>query len=237
MRVTKNNYTAVQQALREISDPEIAEHSQRFFKTGEGEYGEGDKFLGIRVPNVRKVARKFNQLSLEETDQLLHSDYHEERLCALIILVNKAKKVNDDELKTICDLYLDNTEYVNNWDLVDTSAEHIVGRYLIDKDRTILYQLAKSEDLWERRIAIMSTFHFIKNDEFGDTIEIAEQLVNDEHDLIHKAVGWMLREVGKRDIKTEEKFLDKHVHHMPRTMLRYAIEKFPEELRQHYLSR
>lgn len=230
-------HSDVQKALRKIADPEIAEHSQRFFKTGEGQYGEGDKFLGIRVPNVRKVARKFKQLSLDETEQLLHSDLHEERLCALIILVNKAKKEDDKELKKIYDLYLNNTEYINNWDLVDTSAEHIVGRYLIDKDRTILYELAKSNDLWERRIAIMSTFHFIRNDEFDDTIGIAKLLVSDEHDLIHKAVGWMLREVGKREINIEEKFLDQHLPNMPRTMLRYAIEKFPEDKRQAYLSK
>lgn len=229
-------HTDVQEALREIADPKITKHSQRFFKTGEGEYGEGDKFLGIRVPKVRGIARKFKQLSLKKTVQLLHSDYHEERLCALIILVNQAKKADKAELKKIYDLYLDNTKYINNWNLVDTSAEHIVGRYLIDKDRTVLHQLAKSEDLWERRIAIMSTFHFIKNGDFSDTLKIAELLVNDKHDLIHKAVGWMLREIGKRDIKTEEQFLDKHVQHMPRTMLRYAIEKFEETRRQYYLN-
>ncbi|MEL7835143.1 DNA alkylation repair protein [Fodinibius sp. Rm-B-1B1-1] len=228
--------TEVQEALREIADPEIAEHSQRFFKTGPGEYGEDDKFLGIRVPNIRKVAQRFKQLSLGETELLLHSDYHEECLCALIILVNRAKKANSKVKKEIFELYLSNLKYINNWDLVDTSAEHIVGTYLSDNDRSILYQLAKSENLWERRIAIISTFHFIKNDDFEDTLNIAKLLLNDEHDLIHKAVGWMLREVGKRDINVEERFLNQYIKLMPRTMLRYAIEKFPEEKRQHYLN-
>lgn len=229
-------HSDVQAALREIADPTIAEHSRRFFKTGPGEYGEGDRFLGIGVPEIRKIARRFDKLSLPETERLLRSAFHEERLCALVILVNKSKKSDADALEAIYDLYLDNTEYVNNWDLVDTSAEHIVGRYLIDKDRTILYELAKSNVLWERRIAIMSTFYFIKNDEFSDTIKLAELLVRDEHDLIHKAVGWMLREVGKRNTEAEESFLNQHLPNMPRTMLRYAIEKFPENKRQKYLS-
>lgn len=226
---------SAQNALREIADPEIAEHSQRFFKTGPGEYGEGDKFLGIRVPNIREVAKKFKELSLDETEQLLQSKYHEERLCALIILSNRSKKADPEEQKAIFDLYLENTEFVNNWDLVDTSAEDIAGRYLADKDRSVLYKLAKSDDLWERRIAVMSTFHFIKNDDFDDTLALAEILIKDDHDLIHKAVGWMLREIGKRDLEIEEEFLDQHAKNMPRTMLRYAIEKFPEKKRQFYL--
>lgn len=224
-----------QNELRKIADPKIAEHSQRFFKTGPGEYGEGDKFLGIRVPNIREVAKKFKELSLDETEQLLQSKYHEERLCALIILSNRSKKADPEEQKAIFDLYLENTEFVNNWDLVDTSAEDIVGSYLIDKDRNILYELAESDDLWERRIAVMSTFYFIKNDDFDDTLALAEILINDDHDLIHKAVGWMLREIGKRDLEIEEGFLDQHAKNMPRTMLRYAIEKFPEKKRQFYL--
>lgn len=229
------NHKDAQNKLRTTADPEIAEHSQRFFKTGPGEYGEGDKFLGIRVPDIRKIARKFKQLSLEETEQLLQSEFHEERLCALIILSNRAKKADSEEQKAIFDLYLQNTRFVNNWDLVDTSAEDIVGRYLGDKDRNVLYKLAKSDDLWERRIAVISTFHFIKNGDFDDTLEIAERLLNDKHDLIHKAVGWMLREIGKRDLKTEEEFLDQHAKNMPRTMLRYAIKIFPKEKRQKYL--
>lgn len=220
-----------------MADSEIAERSQRFFKTGKGEYGEGDQFLGIPVPDIRKVARKFKRLPVKETEQLLHSSYHEERLCALIILVNKAKKADEHEMQQIYDLYLNNTKYINNWDLVDTSAEHIVGRYLVDKNKAALYKLAKSDDLWERRIAIISTFYFIKNEEFEDTLAIAELLLRDKHNLIHKAVGWMLREVGKRNMEIEEIFLNKHISQMPRTMLRYAIEKFPEEKRQHYLAR
>ncbi len=230
------NHKDVQKELKSISNPEIAEHSQRFFKTGPGEYGEGDTFYGIRVPDVRKVAKKFSRLSLSETEKLLHSGYHEARLCALIILVSKCKNAADDLHKKIYELYLRNTGYINNWDLVDTSAEHVVGSYLMDNDRQVLFQLAESDSLWERRIAIMSTFHFIKNNDFRDTLLIAEKLLNDPHDLIHKAVGWMLREVGNRDLEEEEAFLQKHVHNMPRTMLRYAIEKFPEGKRQKYLA-
>lgn len=230
------NHEDVQNELKNISEPEIAQHSQRFFKTGPGEYGENDIFLGIRVPDVRKVAKKFSELSLKETEQLLHSEYHESRLCALIILVSKCKKGDEGLRKKIYELYLRNTGYINNWDLVDTSAEHIVGSYLMDRDRKVLYQLAKSNSLWERRIAIMSTFHFIKNNDFRDTLLIAEELLYDTHNLIHKAVGWMLREVGNKDLEKEEMFLQKHIQKMPRTMLRYAIEKFPEEKRQKYLA-
>lgn len=225
-----------QAALRDLADPEIAGHSQRFFKTGEGEYAEGDQFLGIRVPNIRKVARRFKQLSLAEIEKLLHSDFHEERLCGLIMMANRAKKAKPEEQKKLYDLYLLNADYINNWDLVDVSAEHVVGRYLFSNDRAILYELAQSDELWERRIAIMSTYHFIKNNDFEDTLAIAELLLDDEHDLIHKASGWMLREVGNRDMDAEERFLKKHVLQMPRTMLRYAIEKFPEEKRQQYLN-
>lgn len=230
------DYSEVQDELRDIAAPEIAKHSQRFFKTGKGEYGEGDQFLGIRVPQIRKVAKRFKKLSLDEIEKLLHSDFHEERLCALIILVNRAEKAPPEKLENIYELYLANTKYVNNWDLVDSSAEYIVGRYLADKDRSILYDLAESDNLWERRIAIMSTFYFIKRNQFEDTLKIAKLLLRDKHDLIHKAVGWMLREIGKRDIKKEENFLDQYLKNMPRTMLRYAIEKFPEDKRKEYLS-
>ncbi len=231
------DHTEVLKALRELADSEVAERSKRFFKTGPGEYGEGDQFHGIRVPKIRKIAGRFKELSLSETERLLHSDFHEERLCALIILVNKSKKADPKELEKIYQLYLKNTTYINNWDLVDTSAEHIIGRYLADKDRTILYTLAKSNDLWERRISIMSTFHFIKNNDFNDALKIAELLLNDKHDLIHKATGWMLRELGKRKIEAEKDFLDRHIQNMPRTMLRYAIEKMPEKTRKSYLKR
>lgn len=229
------DHQKTQEALREIADPTIAKHSKHYFKTGSGEYGEGDQFLGIRVPRIRKVAKRFKELPLPEVEKLLHSDFHEERLCALIILVYKMRKADAQEQQTIFKLYLSNTDYINNWDLVDTSAEHIVGHYLLDKERDILYQLARSGNLWERRIAIMSTFHFIKKEEFGDTLELAGLLMDDEHDLIHKAVGWMLREVGKRNQAVEKEFLDQHISHMPRTMLRSAIEKLPEEQKQSYL--
>lgn len=230
-------YQDVQQDLRAIADPEIADDSLRFFKTGVGEYGEGDQFLGIRVPDIREVARHYRQLSIKHTEKLLSSNYHEERLCALIILVNKVKKTDPEKHRKIYELYLDNTSHINNWDLIDTSAQHIVGSYLADKERTALYTLAKSDHWWDRRIAIMSTFHFIKEKDFDDTFGIAELLITDDHDLIHKAVGWMLREIGKRNRSTEEVFLEKHIQNMPRTMLRYAIEKFPENKRQYYLQR
>jgi len=231
------NHTSVQEVLRERADPEVAVSSAHFFKTGRGEYSEGDQFLGIRVPQVRKIAREFNQLSLKETELLLHSNFHEERLFALIIFVNKYQRTEKDEQKKIFERYLDNTEYINNWNLVDTSAQHIVGAHLSDKERSILYKLAKSDNLWERRIAILSTFHFIKNDDFEDTLTISELLLEDKHDLIHKAVGWMLREIGKRSEQTLKRFLDEHINYMPRTMLRYAIEKLPESDRQMYLSK
>ncbi|GBE31680.1 DNA alkylation repair enzyme [bacterium BMS3Bbin05] len=225
----------IRAALREHADESDAIALQRFFKTGPGEYGDGDRFLGVRVPATRRVARKYRDLPLADTKTLLHSAIHEERLLALIILTHKYQKGTSDERAEIYRIYLDHTEYINNWDLVDTSAEHIVGAYLKERLRKPLHVLAKSESLWERRIAIMATFHFIKNREFDETLRIAEMLVADTEDLIHKAVGWMLREVGKREINTEESFLKKHYQCMPRTMLRYAIEKFPEEIRQQYL--
>ncbi|MBN2730787.1 MAG: DNA alkylation repair protein [Balneolaceae bacterium] len=227
----------VQTKLREIADPVVAEHSQRFFKTGAGEYGEGDQFLGIRVPDIRKIAKRFEKLSLIQIEKLLHSGYHEERLCALIILVNRFKKANPAEQERIYKLYLANTSYVNNWDLVDTSAYKIVGPYLEDRNRDVLYDLAKSDNLWERRIAIISTLYFVNNNDFKDTLAIAEKLLDDNHDLIHKATGWMLREVGKRDQEKEESFLEKHASQMPRTMLRYAIEHFSNAKRKLYLNR
>ena len=221
--------------MQELSNPKIAEHSLRFFKTGPGEYGEGDIFLGIRVPVTRKVARKFRELPLEQVLKLLKSKFHEERLLALFILVALFKKGNDKEKKNIYDAYLDNTDTINNWDLVDSSAHQIVGGYLFERNRKRLYQLAKSKSLWERRISMIATYTFIKKDDFEDTLRLSEILLTDEEDLMHKAVGWMLREVGKKDIEVEERFLRKHYKKMPRTMLRYAIEKFEEEKRQGYL--
>ena len=222
--------------LRELGDSEIAAHSQRFFKTGPGQYGEGDKFLGIRVPVIRKCVREYIEISLEETVELLKSPFHEARLLALLILVAKYSAANENVERTVIyRSYLQHTEFINNWDLVDTTAEHIVGAHMFDKDRKPIYELARSKDLWERRIGTMATFHFIKREDFSDTLAIAKLLLNDKEDLIHKAVGWMLREVGNRDRKIEEKFLKKHYKQMPRTMLRYAIEKFPETDRQAYL--
>lgn len=224
-----------QKILRQLGNSTIAEDSKRFFKTGKGEYGEGDQFLGIRVPVLRKQAKAFRHLSLKETEQLLHSDFHEERLCALYILVQKFNDGNSEQQKEIFDLYLKNTSCVNGWDLVDSSAHLIVGRYLLNSDKEPLYSLARSDSLWERRIAIIGTLHFIRQHQFSDTIKISKELLDDPEDLIHKAVGWILREVGNRDMAVEEQFLKPHYQTMPRTMLRYAIEKFPEEKRQRYL--
>lgn len=219
--------------LKSLENKEQKEILQRFFKTGKGQYGEGDIFLGIKVPVQRKTAKKYLDLSLEEIQELLNSEIHEHRLIGLFILINKYKKTEDK--KNIFDFYLKNAKRVNNWDLVDLSAPNIVGDFILDKDRDILSEYAKSENLWEKRIAIVSTFTLIRNNQFEDTIKIAEILLNDAHDLIHKATGWMLRESGKRDLNVLEMFLKKYYKIMPRTMLRYAIEKFPEDKRKAYL--
>jgi len=225
----------IQKELRRSANKKIATHSQRFFKTGKGEYGEGDIFLGIRVPVLRKMARKHRGIAIDEVSQLLTSQFHEERLLALFMLVDIFKRGSEKDRKMIYTLYLDNTKFINNWDLVDSSAGYIVGAYLLKLDKKPLYNLAQSSSLWERRISIISTGHFITYNKFTDTLKIAQMLLHDEEDLIHKAVGWMLREIGKRDSETEERFLKKHYKSMPRTMLRYAIEKFPEEKRKSYL--
>lgn len=215
---------------------EKAEHHKRFFKTGKGEYGEGDKFLGLTVPQQRIIARKFRTIPLKELQEVIESEYHEHRLTALIILVDKFKSTKDYKLrKEIIDFYLKNTKNINNWDLVDSSAK-ILGEYLENRDEELLIKLSHSKGLWEQRISIVATSHYIAKNKYDLTIQIAENLLQHEHDLIHKAVGWMLREVGKRDISIEREFLDKHYKSMPRTMLRYAIEKFPENLRQQYLN-
>jgi 3-methyladenine DNA glycosylase AlkD len=221
--------------LRSMADPEKAHVAQRFFKTGPGEYGEGDVFLGIQVPALRKLARETPDLDEAALQVLLRSPLHEERMLSLLILIQKYVRGTDEERKKIYDFYLANMSFINNWDLVDLSAEHVVGHFLMRGSRRPLYQLAKSRSLWERRIAILATFHFIKHHEFGDTLKIAAILLSDKEDLIQKAVGWMLREVGKRDLETEEQFLRKSYQKMPRTMLRYAIERFPEEKRKRYL--
>jgi len=225
----------ISKILRGLANPQIAGHSQRFFKTGLGQYGEGDQFLGIRVPVLREQAKKLKDTSLAEAGTLLKSAYHEERLCALLLLVQKFSQGNAMDQKAIYELYLKNTRYINNWDLVDLSAYLIVGPYLADKDRRPLYTLARSKSLWERRIAIIATFHFIKHNQYADTLDIARLLLTDQEDLIHKATGWMLREVGKRNPVVEREFLKTHYLRMPRTMLRYAIEKFPENERLKYL--
>lgn len=224
--------------LKSLANKKQAQILQRFFKTGKGEYGEGDVFLGVTVPQQRIIVKKYWEMDLKEVEGLLKTKIHEYRLTALLILVAKYNRA-DEKLQTkIFNLYLKNTKYINNWDLVDLSAPNIIGHYLLDKDRSILYKLAISKDLWERRISILATYFFIKLGKYQDTLKIAEILLKDQHDLIHKAVGWMLREVGKRiDQKIEEKFLKKYYQVMPRTMLRYAIEKFSEKKRRFYLSR
>jgi len=227
----------IKDRLQQLASPETAEILQKFFKTGPGEYGEGDIFIGVRVPDLRKLAKEFQNITTSEILAFLASSIHEERFLALLILVLNYGRGDDIEKKKIYDLYLENTSYINSWDLVDGSAHHIVGAFLMDKNKAPLYRLAKSENLWERRIAMVSTFYFIKHDQFRETLEIAKILLTDPEDLIHKAVGWMLREIGKRDLAAEETFLKKHAMNMPRTMLRYAIEKFPEPKRQRYLKR
>ncbi len=225
----------IRKMLRDLADPQIAEHSQRYFKTGPGQYGEGDRFLGIRVPVLREQAKKFKDTPLAEVRHLLASEYHEERLCALLLLVQKFSQGDRADQKAVYELYLQNTRYINNWDLVDLSAYLIVGPYLADRDKRPIYSLTRSPSLWERRIAIISTFHFIKQNQFADSLIIAENLLMDPEDLIHKAVGWMLREIGKRNPAAQKGFLNRHCQRMPRTMLRYAIEKLPEKERLKYL--
>lgn len=234
----------VEQIIKQLiglSDPVIAQHSQRFFKTNDGDYGAGDKFLGLRVPTLRKTVKQFKDVNLDDSIELLKNEYHEVRLCAVFFLVALFERAstkyntNLQRQKSIVDAYLANTQHINNWDLVDSSAHKILGKYLLTKDRQILDELSRSEDLWEKRISMMATYAFIKENQFEDTLRVAETLLNDSHDLIHKIVGWMLREVGNQDKATEEAFLLLHYKNMPRTMLRYAIEKFSKEERTAYL--
>lgn len=227
--------TNLKKELKSKASSKRAKNLQRFFKTGPGEYGEGDIFLGIKLPDSRVIVKKYGGLDLRKVEKLLHSKIHEERSVALGILVQQFQKGDKKQKEKIFKFYLKNTKNVNNWDLVDGSAHKIVGEYLIDKPKKILYQLAKSKNLWERRIAVISTLQFIKDNKFKESLKISEIFLKDEHDLIHKAVGWMLREIGKKSLKTEEKFLKKHYKKMPRTMLRYAIERFPEKRRKMYL--
>jgi len=223
--------------MNALANPEKARILSGFFKTGPGQYGEGDIFLGITVPESRRIAKKYSGMPLNQAEQLLSSRIHEHRLVSILMLVHRFDVSDRKGKKSIADFYLKNTARINNWDLVDLSADKILGGYLLDRDRSVLRRLAKSENVWQRRIAIVSTYHFIKNNQFDDTLRISEMLLDDKHDLIQKAVGWMLREIGKKDIKAEEKFLLKHCRKMPRTMLRYAVERFPERKRLLYLSK
>lgn len=227
--------TSLKQKISQLANPQKAKDLQWFFKTGKGQYGEGDVFLGLTVGQQRAVAKKFKEIELEKLKPLLNSKIHEERLTSLLILVQKFEKGNEAEKKLVYKFYFDNVQGVNNWDLVDLTAPKIVGAWLLDKDRKFLFKLAKSNDLWEKRISIIATFAFIREKDFEDSLAIAEILLQDKHDLIHKAVGWMLREIGKKDLAVEETFLKKHYKEMPRTMLRYAIERFEEEKRLNYL--
>jgi 3-methyladenine DNA glycosylase AlkD len=241
-RVEKRGYSAdtmpvekILAELRGLENPEAASFSRKFFKTGRGEYGEGDLFRGIRVPILRKLARKYQNIPLAATERLLRSGFHEDRLLALLILV-RIYSGGDAAMKNrIHKLYLRNTAFINSWDLVDVSAPHLVGDFLSGKGKELLYRLARSRNVWERRMAVMATFTYIRQGAFDETLGIARVLLPDPEDLVHKAVGWMLREVGKRDLRAEERFLHAHCTKMPRTMLRYAIEKFPARKRQRYL--
>jgi len=231
----KKMLTTLRRESNKLSSKKRAKHNQRYFKTGDGQYGYGDVFIGLTVPQCRDLAGKYKDISFDDIGKLLRSEIHEERLIALLILVYQFE--NDELLeRRIYEFYLKNTKFVNNWDLVDASAANIAGGYLIDKPKGILHELAKSNNIWERRISIIATHKFIKNGMVKEALEIAEELVQDENDLIQKALGWTLREVGKKNLKKEQKFLKKHYQKMGRTALRYAIEKFPESVRKAYLS-
>ena len=229
--------TQLKKELKEYSHPDKAKVYARFFKTGKGQYGEGDVFLGLTVPEQRILAKKYVGLPLADVKELLYSKYHEHRLTGLFILVYKFEKSDNSEREKIIDFYIKHRHRGNNWDLIDCIADKLLGKHLMDKDKSILYNLAKSESLWDRRIAIITTFEFIKNKKFDDTIKVSEILLNDKHDLIQKAVGWMLREMGKRDEKPLIKFLDKYYKIMPRTTLRYAIKRLDDNKRKYYLKK
>jgi 3-methyladenine DNA glycosylase AlkD len=222
-------------SLQYLADEQKAKVLQRFFKTGKGEYAEGDVFWGIKVPETRQVAKAYRDIPLSELQKVIANPVHEVRLCGLMILAEQFSKSDEKGKKIIVDFYLSNTQYINNWDLVDLSCYKILGNYLMDKPRNMLYRLAKSKNMWEQRIAIVSTWQFIRNREFEDTLSISEMLLNHRHDLMHKAVGWMLREVFKRDEKIVLDFIRKHYNQMPRTALRYAIERLPEPQRKNIL--
>ncbi len=228
----------IKSTLEQAANPDKAIVQAGFFKTGAGQYGEGDIFIGVPIPEIRRICKQFlKQVELNDIQTLLNDPIHEVRMLAVLLLVYSFEKADEAGRKTIYAFYLANTARINNWDLVDVSAGQIVGCYLFDKDRAVLYQLAQSDALWEQRIAIIATFYFIKRQQFDDTFALARLLLTHKHDLIHKAVGWMLREVGKKDRTALESFLDSCYQTLPRTLLRYAIEKFPEPLRQHYLAK
>ena len=236
MRANGNmNLSKLRHRLKALASPADAKLLQRFFKTAPGEYGAGDRFIGIRVPVLRRLAKEFRQLSMREVTRLLQSPIHEERLLALLMWVDAYQRADEAGRAAICAAYLNNLSRVNNWDLVDSSAPYILGRHLENRPRAILFKLAASQNLWHRRVAMLAALHFIRANDFADALRLAQLLRDDEHDLMHKAVGWMLREIGKRDAAVLEKFLAKHAARMPRTMLRYAIEKFPERKRKRYL--
>jgi 3-methyladenine DNA glycosylase AlkD len=240
----RSSFVEIKKELKKLADPVRAKNSAWFFKTGKGEYGFGDKFLGITMPELRIVAKKyFSQISVADTVKFLQTNkYHEERMLALLILMfkykeaDKNKNKNETEKKKIFKAYLANTKFINNWDLVDVTCRDIIGAYLFYKDRAVLYKLAKSKNLWEKRISIVANFYFISKDDLDDTFKIAEILLKDSHDLIHKAVGWALREAGKHNKTRLVAFLNKFGPTMPRTMLRYAIEKFSPTKRKHFLA-
>lgn len=223
--------------LEQYADPEKRKFLPRFFRAVPGGYGEGDIFMGVTVPPQRKIARKYYKaIPLEDVEKLLQDPFHECRLTALLVLcLRYAGARSEEDKKVLVDLYLRNLSHVNNWDLVDASADKILGAHLLDKDKDLLYSLAASGNLWQQRVAVIATFHFIRHGRYTETLELAERLLGHRHDLIHKAVGWMLREVGKRDIDTACAFLLRHYRRMPRTMLRYAIEKFEPGMRQQFL--
>jgi 3-methyladenine DNA glycosylase AlkD len=232
-----NKAKVISAQLHALASPDTAAILQRFFKTGPGQYGEGDLFLGIKIPPLRALAKQHRDADLASIVALLGSKYHEERMFALLLMMQFYATADGVGKQAAYDLYLGSTRHINNWDLVDVSAPHIVGKHLEDRPRKALQRLAKSGSLWERRIAMVATLHFIRRNDFADTLRIAEMLLDDEHDLMHKAVGWMLREVGKRDQRTLEIFLQQHYPRLPRTALRYAIERFDPALRQQYLRR
>ncbi|MFA5953828.1 MAG: DNA alkylation repair protein [Candidatus Pacearchaeota archaeon] len=221
--------------IKSHENPEKAKIFQRFFKTGKGEYGEGDVFIGLTVPISRSIAKKYSNLNLSKIQELLKNKIHEYRLIGLLILNYKFEKADEKNKEEIFNFYLKNTKYINNWDLVDLTASRIVGRFLFEKDKKTLYKLVHSENLWEKRISIISTLYFISKNEFQEALAISELLLKDKHDLIHKAVGWMLREIGKRNKEVLVKFLNQHYNQIPRTTLRYSIEKFPEVERKKWL--